>query len=295
MEDRMKELEGKVAVVTGGASGIGLAMAERFSREGMKLVLADVEKGPLDEAAARFQAEGVEVLASLTDVSDADQMDALGAATLAAFGAVHVVCNNAGVAAGGRSWELTTADWKWVIDVNLWGVIHGIRVFAPHLVSQDEGHIVNVASVAGLLSVPGLGPYSVTKHGVVTLSETIYGELVATGSKVRVSVLCPSWVKTGIFDADRNRPAADSNPQTEEETKRLEQYKQLGALLLSDAMSASDVADRVLEAIVEERFYILTHADIMPAVQLRMANIIENRNPEPLLFPDGMPTFIDPV
>ncbi len=291
----MKELEGKVAVVTGGASGIGLAMAERFAREGMKLVLADVEKGPLDEAAARFQAEGVEVLASLTDVSDADQMDALGAATLAAFGAVHVVCNNAGVAAGGRSWELTTADWKWVIDVNLWGVIHGIRVFAPHLVSQDEGHIVNVASVAGLLSVPGLGPYSVTKHGVVTLSETIYGELVATGSKVRVSVLCPSWVKTGIFDADRNRPAADSNPQTEEETKRLEQYKQLGALLLSDAMSASDVADRVLEAIVEERFYILTHADIMPAVQLRMANIIENRNPEPLLFPDGMPTFIDPV
>ncbi len=291
----MQEFRDKVAVVTGGASGIGLAMAERFAREGMKLVLADVEKEPLDEATARFQAEGVEVLASLTDVSDADQMDALGAATLDAFGAVHVVCNNAGVATGGRSWELTTADWKWVIDVNLWGVIHGIRVFAPHLVSQDQGHIVNTASVAGLLSVPGLGPYSVTKHGVVTLSETLYGELVATGSKVRVSVLCPSWVRTGIFEADRNRPAADSNPETEEATKRREHYRQLGALLLTGAMSASEVADRVFEAIVDERFYILTHADTTPAVRLRLTNILEGRNPEPLLFPDGMPTFIDPV
>ena len=291
----MKELRDKVAVVTGGASGIGLAMAERFAREGMKLVLADVEKGPLDEAAARLRADGVEVLTTLTDVSDADQMDALGAATLDAFGAVHVVCNNAGVALGGRMWELTAADWKWVIDVNLWGVIHGVRVFAPHLVAQDEGHIVNIASVAGLLSVPGLGPYSVTKHGVVTLSETLYGELVATDSKVRVSVVCPSWVKTGIFDADRNRPAADSNPETEEEAKRLEKYKQLGAFLLSNAMTAADVADRVFEAVVEERFYVLPHAEVTPAVQLRMANIVENRNPEPLLFPDGIPTFIDPV
>jgi short-subunit dehydrogenase len=154
---------------------------------------------------------------------------------------------------------------------------------------------VNIASVAGLLSVPGLGPYSVTKHGVVTLSETLYGELVAIGSKVRASVVCPSWVKTGIFDADRNRPEADSNPETEEEAKRLEQYKQLGAFLLSDAMSASDVADRVFEAIGEERFYVLTHAEIMPAVQLRLANILEGRNPEPLLFPDGVPSFIDPV
>jgi len=291
----MQEFRDRVAVITGGASGIGLAMAERFAREGMKLVLADVEKRRLDEATARFQKGGVEVLGVETDVSDAEQMDALGAATLDAFGGAHIVCNNAGVACGGRSWELTTADWRWVIGVNLWGVIHGIRVFAPGLIAQGEGHIVNTASVAGLLSVPGLGPYSVTKHGVVTLSETLYGELVATGSKVRVSVLCPSWVKTGIFDADRNRPSADSNPETEEEAKRLGQYKQLGALLLSDAMSASDVADRVFEAIVEERFYILTHENTMPAVQLRLTNILERRNPEPLLFPDGMPSFIDPI
>jgi NAD(P)-dependent dehydrogenase (short-subunit alcohol dehydrogenase family) len=291
----MREFRDKVAVVTGGASGIGLAMAERFAREGMKLVLADVEKEALDEVTARFQKGGVEVLGVETDVSDAEQMDALGAATLGAFGAAHIVCNNAGVASGGRSWELTTADWRWVIGVNLWGVIHGIRVFAPGLIAQGEGHIVNTASVAGLLSVPGLGPYSVTKHGVVTLSETLYGELVATGSKVRVSVVCPSWVKTGIFEADRNRSAADSNPETEEETKRLERYKQLGALLLADAMSASDVADRVFDAIVEERFYVLTHEEIMPAVQLRLTDILEGRNPEPLLFPDGMPSFIDPI
>jgi len=291
----MQNVRDKVAVVTGGASGIGLAMAERFAREGMKLVLADVEKDALDEVTARFQKDGVEVLAVETDVSDAEQMDALGAATLDAFGAAHIVCNNAGVAFGGRSWELTTADWRWVIGVNLWGVIHGIRVFAPGLIAQGEGHIVNTASVAGLLSVPGLGPYSVSKHGVVTLSETLYGELVATGSKVRVSVLCPSWVKTGIFEADRNRSVADSNPETEEAVAHLEQYKQLGSLLLADAMSASDVADRVFDAIVEERFYILTHEDTMPAVQLRLTNILEGRNPEPLLFPDGMPSFIDPV
>jgi NAD(P)-dependent dehydrogenase (short-subunit alcohol dehydrogenase family) len=291
----MQNFRDKVAVVTGGASGIGLAMAERFAREGMKLVLADVEKEALDEVTARFQKDGVEVLGVETDVSDAEQMDALGAATLDAFGAAHIVCNNAGVAFGGRSWELTTADWRWVIGVNLWGVIHGIRVFAPGLIAQGEGHIVNTASVAGLLSVPGLGPYSVSKHGVVTLSETLYGELVATGSKVRVSVLCPSWVKTGIFEADRNRSAADSNPETEEEAAHLEQYKQLGALLLADAMSASDVADSVFDAVVEERFYILTHEDTMPAVQLRLTNILEGRNPEPLLFPDGMPSFIDPV
>jgi NAD(P)-dependent dehydrogenase (short-subunit alcohol dehydrogenase family) len=294
-EIRMQEFRSKVAVVTGGASGIGLAMAERFAREGMKLVLADVEKEPLDAVTARFQKDGVEVLAVETDVSDAERMDALGKATLDAFGAAHIVCNNAGVAAGGRSWELSTADWKWVIDVNLWGVIHGIRVFAPGLIAQGEGHIVNIASVAGLLSVPGLGPYSVSKHGVVTLSETLYGELVAIDSKVRVSVVCPSWVKTGIFDADRNRPSAVSNPETEEGTAHLEQYKQLGALLLANAMSASDVADRVFEAVVEERFYVLTHEEVTPAVQLRLANIVEGRNPEPLLFPDGMPSFIDPV
>ncbi len=291
----MREFRGKVAVITGGASGIGLAMAERFAREGMKLVLADVEKGRLGEVTARFQAEGVEAVGVETDVSDAEQMDALGAATLDAFGAVHVVCNNAGVAAGGLSWELTTADWKWVIGVNLWGVIHGIRVFVPRLVAQGEGHIVNTASLAGLISLPGIAPYSVTKRGVVTLSETLHGELIAAGSKVRVSVLCPSWVKTGIFESDRNRPVALSNPDAEREAQRRAQSREIGAVLLANAMSASEVADRVFDAIVEERLYILTHPETEPLVRSRMTHILEGSNPEPLLLPPGTPSFIDPL
>jgi NAD(P)-dependent dehydrogenase (short-subunit alcohol dehydrogenase family) len=291
----MQEFREKVAVITGGAAGIGLAMAERFAREGMKLVLADIEQEPLDRATARFREDGVEVVGIRMDVSDAAQMDALGAASLDAFGAVHIVCNNAGVAAGGLSWELTSADWSWVIGVNLWGVIHGIRVFAPLLIAQDEGHIVNTASVAGLLSLPGLGPYSVTKHGVVTLSETLYGELVATDSKVRVSVLCPSWVKTGIFESYRNRPTAVANPETEQEELRRAKHRELGTVLLAAGMSAAAVADSVFDAIVEERFYILTHEETTPLVQSRMANILEGRNPEPLLFPPGHPSFIDPI
>ncbi|MEE2677603.1 MAG: SDR family NAD(P)-dependent oxidoreductase, partial [Myxococcota bacterium] len=184
----MQELSGKVAVVTGGASGIGHALATRFAEEGMKLVLLDVEAGPLDEAARGFEAQGVEVLAQRLDVSDAAAMDAAGAAALERFGAVHVLCNNAGVGSGGPMWELTTEDWEFCLRPNLWGVIHGIRVFAKHLVAQDEGHIVNTASMAGLVSVPGMGPYNVTKHAVVTLSETLYHELAALGSQVGVSV-----------------------------------------------------------------------------------------------------------
>jgi NAD(P)-dependent dehydrogenase (short-subunit alcohol dehydrogenase family) len=291
----MREFKDKVAVITGGASGIGLAMAERFAREGMKLVLADVEKGPLGEVTARFQADGVEVLGVQTDVSDAEQMDALGAATLDAFGAAHVVCNNAGVALTGLTWQLTTADWEWVIGANLWGVIHGIRVFAPGLVAQDEGHIVNTASMAGLVSVPGISPYCVTKHGVVALSETLHGELAATGSKVGVSVLCPAWVKTGIFEADRNRPASLANPETERTAQRREEQRQLGREILATGITAPEVADAVFDAIFEERLYILTHAETGAAVQYRMTNIVEGRNPQPLLLPFGSHSFLDPI
>ena len=291
----MKEFRDKVAVVTGGASGIGLAMAERFAREGMKLVLADVEKGALEEVTARFQADGVEVLGVQTDVSDAEQMDALGAATLDAFGAAHVVCNNAGVALTGLTWQLTTADWQWVLGVNLWGVIHGIRVFTPGLVAQGEGHIVNTASMAGLVSVPGITPYCVSKHGVVTMSETLHGELAATGSKVGVSVVCPAWVQTGIFQSDRNRPAVLANPETERRAQRREEQRQLGAAILATGITASEVADKVFEAIVEERLHVLTHEMTAPAVQARMTSIIEGRNPEPLLVPGDGPSFIDPI
>jgi NAD(P)-dependent dehydrogenase (short-subunit alcohol dehydrogenase family) len=291
----MQEFRDKVAVITGGASGIGLAMAERFAREGMKLVLADVEKGALETVTARFRGEGVEVLGVQTDVSDAEQMDALGAATLDAFGAAHVVCNNAGVEITGLSWQLTTADWQWVLGVNLWGVIHGIRVFTPGLVAQGEGHIVNTASMAGLVSVPGISPYCVAKHGVVTLSETLHGELAATGSKVGVSVVCPAWVQTAIFQSDRNRPASLANPATERRRQRREEQRQLGAAILATGITAPEVADKVFEAIVEERLYILTHEMTAPAVQMRMTNIIEGRNPEPLVMPGDGPSFIDPI
>ena len=221
----MKDLEGKVAVVTGGASGIGLAMARRFGAAGMKLALADVEKSALDRAASDLAREGFEVLCVATDVSDADSMDALGELVLGHFGSVHLLCNNAGVGGGGGSmWELTKSDWQFTIGVNLWGVIHGVRVFVPHMVEENEGHVVNTASMAGLVSVPGMAPYNVTKHAVVTLSETLHGDLAAVSAKVGVSVLCPGFVKTQIYDSNRNRPAdlQNANTNTTEDEKRRE-------------------------------------------------------------------------
>ncbi len=194
----MKEFKGKVAVVTGAASGIGRAMAERFAAEGMKVVLADIEQEALAQAEAKMKAAGATVLAVRTDVSSASGVQALAGRTIDAFGAVHILCNNAGVPpVVGPSWELTEADWQWVLGVNLWGVLHGIRVFVPIMLGQDsEGHVVNTASMAGLLSLPWAATYDVAKHGVVTLSESLHGELAAVGSKLKVSVLCPGWVKT---------------------------------------------------------------------------------------------------
>ena len=203
----MQDFAGKVAVVTGGASGIGLGLATRFAAEGMRLVLADIEDGALEAAAQGLRESGAEVLAVQTDAGDAASMDNLGERTLDHYGAVHIVCNNAGVGTHGRMWELSVNDWEFVLRVNLWGVIHGVRVFAPHLIEQDEGHIVNTASMAGLVSVAGAGPYNVSKHGAVTLSETLSAELRDAGSNVGVSVLCPGLVATNLGASERNRPA----------------------------------------------------------------------------------------
>lgn len=267
-------------MVTGGASGIGFAMAERFAREGAKLVLADIEATPLEEAAQKLAA-ATEVLVVQTDVADAAQMDALAAKSLDRFGAIHIVCNNAGVAGGGVMWELSTEDWEFVLRVNLWGVIHGIRVFARHLVEQNEGHIVNTASMAGLISVPGMGPYNVSKHAVVTLSETLYGELQAAGSEVGVSVLCPGFVNTRIFESDRNRPDVLRNPGGELGAEEREERRKVATQFFASAMSPNAVAEKVLAAVTEKRFYILTHGGAEESVRRRMDRIIEGENPKP--------------
>lgn len=272
----MQDLKGKVAVVTGGASGIGHAMAVRFAEEGMKIVLVDIEEEALAAAGQGLEASGAEVLTQKLDVSDAQSMDALADQVLGHFGAVHVVCNNAGVGSGGLMWELTTEDWEFSMRPNLWGVIHGIRVFGRHLVAQDEGHIVNTGSMAGLVSMPGMGPYNVTKHAVVTLSETLYHELAGLGSQVGVSVLCPGHVNTRIWQSERNRPEELSNTSMDYSTEDpSEMYKKQ----LEVAMSPEEVAGRVHAAVLDGTFYIHTHTNHRDAVEKRMKAIIEAKAP----------------
>jgi NAD(P)-dependent dehydrogenase (short-subunit alcohol dehydrogenase family) len=276
----MQELKDRVAVITGGASGIGLAMAKRFAREGMKLVLADVEEDALRRVDQEFRKAGVPVLAIRTDVSRSHDVERLAEKTLATFGAVHVVCNNAGVAPGGAVWESTAADWEWVLGVNVWGVIHGVRVFVPIMLRQDTPcHVVNTASVAGMLSVPGMGIYCVSKHAVVTLSECLHHDLAERGSKIKVSVLCPAYVPTGIIDSERNRPALLRNPSRARTPEDHEREEQMRHAVQSGRVSAEMVADMVLDSIRRERFYIFTHPRIKGAIQARMEDIVNERNP----------------
>jgi NAD(P)-dependent dehydrogenase (short-subunit alcohol dehydrogenase family) len=280
----MRDLKGKVAVVTGGASGIGRAMAERFAREGMKIVLADIEAAPLARARDEIGRGGVEAIAVQTDVSRWEQVEELAQRTFKAFGTAHVLCNNAGIGANAApAWETPQADWEWTIGVNLWGVIHGVRAFVPRLVEQGEGHVVNTASIAGLVTVPGMSPYCVTKQGVVALSECLHHDLTLRGAgKVKVSVLCPAWVKTRISDSGRNRPAslprgASAAAAPNEQEKLLE-----GAVRAAVAMGipAEVVAEKVLRAIVEDRFWILTHPKTKKMIEKRMRGIVDETIPE---------------
>ena len=274
----MKEFRDKVAVVTGAASGIGRALAQRFAQAGMKVVLADVEPAALEQAAHEIEALGVPALAVRTDVSKAAEMERLALATLDKFGAVHVVCNNAGVVTSAPCWMNTVADWEWVLGVNLWGVIHGVRVFTPILLSQGvEGHIVNTASMAGMISGPGMAPYNVSKFGVVTLSETLYHELAMLGAPVHVSVLCPGFVNTNIFDAARNRPAALA--ETAPKIPGAEEMDQMARQLLAAGSPPSVVADVVFEAIRAERLYVFPHPEWKQYIRARMEDIVEERNP----------------
>ena len=261
----MEDFTGKVAVVTGAASGIGLALARRFGREGMRVVLADVERGALDDAAAGLADEvgAGNVLAVPTDVRDDRQVDALAAATFEAFDTAHIICNNAGIGTGGLAWTVPADRWRWIVDVNLLGVANGIRAFVPRLIEQGEGHVVNTASSAGILTGPGVSPYFATKHAVVALSESLYFDLeLAAGGTVGVSVLCPEWVRTNIADAERNRPpevAEAVPPPGDPQMVDPETMRAMLQSLVDTGMDPDDVAGMVVDGIRRGRFWILTH------------------------------------
>jgi NAD(P)-dependent dehydrogenase (short-subunit alcohol dehydrogenase family) len=276
----MREFLDKVAVVTGAASGIGFAMAERFAREGMHVVLADIERDALARAEISLRNAGKKVLAVVTDVSKPESVEALAKKTLETFGTVHVVCNNAGVGNPAVPiWENTLADWQWVLGVNLWGVVHGIRTFVPILLRQGEpGHVVNTASMAGLMSSARLGIYNASKHAVVAISETLHAELAAIGSQVKVSVLCPAFVQTNIGDSGRNRPP--ELPAAEVDSAEAEAFRQIVRNLLAAGIPPSVVAERVFEAIRDEKLYILTHPETKPLLQRHMEDVIAERNPD---------------
>jgi NAD(P)-dependent dehydrogenase (short-subunit alcohol dehydrogenase family) len=280
----VKEFKDRVAVVTGGASGIGRAMAERFGAEGMKVVLADVEEEALRQAEAEFREKGVDVLAVQTDVSKPEEVEKLAQETLNVFGAVHIVCNNAGVAgAWGPTWENTLKDWEWVMGVNLWGVVHGVRTFVPIMLEQgDEGHIVNTSSLAGLMR--GAGIYGVTKQAVVALSESLYNELKLANAKIGVSVLCPAWVNTRIADAARNRPGQHANAAEPEPTAQQAAALDMVRNLLKTGKSPEEIADQVIEAIREEKLYIITHPEMDGIIKERFDNILGRENPVPRML-----------
>ena len=280
----IEDLAGKVAVVTGAASGIGRATATAFAGQGMQVVLADIEKDALEATASDLRALGYKVLPVVVDVSDGESVEALAAETIHEFGAVHVVHLNAGVAAGGPIWTLSEKDWAWVLGVNLWGVIHGIRSFVPRMISGGEpGHIVNTASMAGLTSSAMMGAYNVSKHGVVTMSETLLRDLSMMGSKIGVSVLCPGWVNTGIGESGRNRPDELRNA----DGPNLLEGGAASPLkaVLENGLQPDEVAAMVLDAVQTDRFYILTHPEWTSMIEQRMTDVVEGRNPTPMFFP----------
>jgi NAD(P)-dependent dehydrogenase (short-subunit alcohol dehydrogenase family) len=268
----VKVFNGRTAVVTGAASGIGLGLANRFAAEGMSVVMADVEQGALDKATADVAAaHNAEVLAVVADVSSAEQIQAL---------AVHVLCNNAGVGSRGLPMsELPIADFEWVFAVNLMGVVHGITSFLPHLLKQDEGHIVNTASVAAVYHLPNMAPYNASKAGVLALSETLLFELEGQGSQVGISVLCPSWVRTNISTSQRNQPMKFAYELSPEQLATQRAYKERRKFQQTRALEPADVADQVFEAIVEKRFYVITHLESFDNIEQRFARIIAGENP----------------
>jgi len=277
----MNNFNDKVAVITGAASGIGRAIAFRCASERMKIILADIEQPALDQAEQALRATGAKVLAVRTDVSKVSEVETLAQKTIDTFGVVHLLFNNAGVGTGSTVWDSSLTDWQWVMGVNLWGVIYGVWIFVPIMLAQDtECHIVNTASIAGLLPNHPSAPYQVTKHAVVALTENLYYSLAERHAKVNVSVLCPGWVNTRIMDSDRNRPPELQNePINETISPELDAIVQEMRHAAQAGLPPQQVADFVFNAIRAEQFYILTHPEFTPIVQVRMENIIQQRNP----------------
>jgi NAD(P)-dependent dehydrogenase (short-subunit alcohol dehydrogenase family) len=279
----IENFKGKTAVLTGGGSGFGLECARIGAQLGMNLVLVDVQQDALDKAEAEMIAQGTQVLARKLDVSNAQAMERLAADVKARFGAPHFVFNNAGVGAGGLVWENSVADWEWVLGVNLWGVVHGVRLFTPMMLEAAkadpayQGHIVNTASMAGLLTAPNMGIYNVSKHAVVALTETLYQDLHLVTDQVSASVLCPYFVPTGISQSHRNRPSdlAADNPTASQLIGQAQSDKAVG----SGKVSAADVAQKVFDAVASDQFYIYSHPHALGNVQSRMEAIVQGHNP----------------
>jgi NAD(P)-dependent dehydrogenase (short-subunit alcohol dehydrogenase family) len=278
----MDDIAGKVAVVTGAASGIGLAMARRFAADGMRVVLSDIEESVLVNVADRLRASGADVVAFVTDTSVRAQVDDLAERTLDHFGAVHLVCNNAGVGSRGlKLVDVPERDFQWVLGVNLFGVMHGIWAFLPHLRAQDEGHIVNTASVSGLSHRPRMGPYNASKAAVIALSETLQFELEGEGSGVGVTVLCPGWVRTNISQAVRNLPAQYHYELTPQQAAEMTEYKsRRRAVVGAEAIEPDEVALLVRDAVLTKRFYVFTHDDDLAHFRERFDRILDGRNPK---------------
>jgi NAD(P)-dependent dehydrogenase (short-subunit alcohol dehydrogenase family) len=282
----MELTAGKVAVVTGAASGIGLALAERFARAGLDVVLADIERPALEAAEQKIAALGVKTLAVPTDVSNEAAVQALAAAAVDRFGAVHLLCNNAGVVSTADPWFGPAASWSWVLGVNLWGVIHGIRAFLPTLAAQTDSHIVNTASIAGLL--PGLDPrYDATKHAVVAISEDLYRAMRLATLPVGVSVLCPGWVNTNVLDADRNWPAdlGEVPPRAFTTEVTLPHLRRV----IDEGMAPAAVAELVADAVAAERFWIFTSQEFVDVAARRWQSVAAGRNPDLDLEVPGLP------